>query len=82
MHQLALLRTRCSTMCRALDIRTQDLEGFKNISRFGPAFTMGVLRAGDQARAGNIIDYQKMSVLFKDFMAENGKSLPMIRGSG
>jgi hypothetical protein len=41
-----------------------------------------VLRAGDQARAGNIIDYQKMSVLFKDFMAENGKSLPMIRGSG
>lgn len=61
-------------MSRILDVKTQDLTGFRDIYRFGPEFTMSVIKAGDQARKGPLIDYQIMGKLFTQIMIANGES--------
>jgi hypothetical protein len=61
-------------MSRILEVKTQDLSGFRDVYRFGPEFTMSVIKAGDQARKGSLIDYQVMGKLFTQMMIANGKS--------
>jgi hypothetical protein len=63
-----------SDLCRDLDIRMVDLEGFKNISRFGPEFTLCLLKAGDEAKKGSNMDWQVMGKLFTQMMGGRGKS--------
>ena len=63
-----------SVLCRDLDIRLVDLEGFKNISRFGPEFTLSLLKAGDAARKGSNMDWQVMGKLLTRMMGKHGKS--------
>jgi len=67
-------------MSQILDVKAQDLTGFRDIYRFGPEFTMSVIKAGIQARKGPLIDYQIMGKLFTQMMVTNGKSLSIMRG--
>jgi len=61
-----------SDLCRNLDLRMLDLAGLKNITRFGPQFTLSLLKAGDQARKGNNMDWQVMGKLFTQMMGVRG----------
>jgi len=61
------------TTCRAIDLKTQDLADFRDIYRFGPSFTMGMVKAGDLARKGSSIDYPTMGKVFTQLMIVNGK---------
>jgi hypothetical protein len=60
-------------MRRAIDFKMYDLTEFRDIYRFGPNFTMAMVRASDQSRNGSSVDYQNMGKIFNEMMIANGK---------
>jgi hypothetical protein len=66
-----------AAMRRAIDFRTHDLTSFQDIYRFGPKFTMAMVKASDQSRKTSSVDYQSMGKLFVEMMVANGKCILM-----
>ena len=60
---------------QAIDFKTHRLTDFQDIYRFGPSFTMAMVRASDQSRKIVSVDHQIMGKLFTEMMITNGKRI-------